>query len=301
MQDNKEKKALHVGKPKWLKTPLPKGGAFFEIKKDLRANNLFTVCEEAKCPNIGTCWNSRTATFMILGDTCTRACKFCHIKTHSAPPPPPPEEAEKVAQSCAKLGLKYVVITMVDRDDMADGGAGHVVNVVQRVREVNPGIKVELLVGDFNGRESAIKEILSCGVEVYAHNVETVPRLTPRVRDRRASYEQSLEVLRAAKTLSSYPVFTKSAIMLGLGETKDEVLSVLRDLRAAQVDFITIGQYMRPTTKHLSVKEWIDPAIFAELETEAKAMGFLSVASSPLVRSSFRAREFYEAAVGVSL
>ncbi|MBP6218782.1 MAG: lipoyl synthase [Oligoflexales bacterium] len=295
MQD--QKNPLHIGKPSWLKTPLPSGKVFFDIKKDLRSKNLVTVCEEAKCPNISSCWSSQTATFMVLGDTCTRACRFCHIKTHSAPPAPDAEEPEKVAKSCELLKLKYVVITMVDRDDLPDGGVAHVLKVVDRVRELNPGIKVELLVGDFNGREDAIQTILSSRLEVYAHNLETIERLTPRVRDARASYKQSLQVLKRAKELADYPVFTKSSLMLGLGETYEEVLVCLEDMRSAHVDFLTLGQYMRPTQKHLSIKEWVHPEIFERLAVEAKNMGFISVASSPLVRSSYRAREFYEEAM----
>lgn len=300
MLENKPEKPLHIVKPSWLKTPIPSGKVFFEIKKDLQHNQLHTVCEEAKCPNIGQCWNSSTATFMVLGDTCTRACRFCHIKTHSSPAHPDPDEPLKVATSCARLKLKYVVITMVDRDDLPDGGVGHVALVVQKVKELNPGIKVELLVGDFNGRKEAITQILACEIAVYAHNIETVERLTPRVRDARANYRQSLQVLKLAKELGIHTQFgkilTKSSIMLGLGESYDEVLGTLQDLRSCGVDFVTLGQYMRPTPKHLSIKEWVPPEQFEKLRLAALEMGFLSVASAPLVRSSYKAREFFEEA-----
>lgn len=288
-----EKKAPFIGKPEWLKTSLPSGAIYFDIKKDLRARRLSTVCEEAKCPNIGECWATNTATFMLLGDTCTRACRFCHIKTSSLPPHPDPDEPQNVAESCATMKLKYVVMTMVNRDDLPDGGAAHIVRVIDKVHEMNKGIIVELLAGDFGGDEIPLRKVFDTPLGVFAHNVETVERLTPRVRDARAAYKQSLHVLQKAKELSPYPIFTKSAIMLGVGETFDEVKVTLEDLRSVGVDIVTMGQYMRPTKKHLSVKEWIHPEIFIKLGEYAKQIGFEAVASAPLVRSSYKAHEVY--------
>lgn len=289
-----EKKIAAPKKPEWLKTDLPSGSVYFNIKKDLRSRSLSTVCEEAKCPNIAECWSTNTATFMLLGDTCTRACRFCHIKTASFPPHPDPDEPMNVAESCRGMALKYVVMTMVNRDDLADGGANHIAKVVAKVKELNPDIIIELLMGDFRGDEKAIECILASGVHVYAHNLETVESLSLRVRDRRATYRQSLQVLRRAKQLSTYPVYTKSALMLGLGETYDEVKKTLEDLREHDVDIVTLGQYMRPTKQHLSVKEWVHPNVFLQLAQDAKDLGFLAVASAPLVRSSYRAGAIYD-------
>jgi lipoic acid synthetase len=282
-----------VGKPAWLKTTIPTGKAYFEIKRDLRERKLFTVCEEAKCPNIGQCWNFGTATFMILGDTCTRACRFCNVKTGNPGGFVNPHEADETAQSAKLMGLKYAVITMVDRDDLPDGGAAHVAAVLTRVREVNPAIKIEILAGDFRNEEASLRTLIASRPDVFAHNLETVERLTPRVRDARAKYRQSLVVLRRMKELADYPVYTKSALMLGLGETYDEVLAALGDLREHGVDFVTIGQYMRPTRQHLSIKRWVPPEEFDKLAVDAKAMGFKSVVSGPLVRSSYRAGDFF--------
>lgn len=294
-------KSLHVGKPAWLKSDIPTGETYFKIKRDLRDRKLFTVCEEAKCPNIAQCWNTNTATFMVLGEVCTRGCRFCHVKTGNPQGWLDAAEPNQVAESAAAMGLKYIVITMVDRDDLEDGGAAHVSRVVRRVRELLPGIRVELLVGDFRSREASILEILSSSPDVYAHNIETVARLTPRVRDARAGYVQSLQTLRKAKELADYPLLTKSALMLGLGEERSEIEQALRDLREHQVDFVTIGQYMRPTRKHLSIKRWVPPEEFTEIAAFAKSIGFKAVASAPLVRSSYKAREFYEEAMGVRL
>lgn len=288
---------LHIGKPEWLKTRIATGETYFNIKRDLRERKLFTVCEEAKCPNIGECWNYRTATFMVLGETCTRACRFCNVKTGNPGGWLDPNEPEETAQSAKMMGLKYAVITMVDRDDLPDGGATHVASVLKRVRELSPEIKIEILSGDFRGQDSALSTLVAAQPEVFAHNIETIRRLTPRVRDARASYEQSLKVLRRFKELAGYRVYTKSALMLGLGESLDEVKEALADLREHQVDFVTLGQYMRPTKQHLSIKRWVTPAEFDELAEAARAMGFLSVVSGPLVRSSYRAGEFYEQAV----
>jgi lipoic acid synthetase len=283
-----------------LKTKIPTGGTYFEIKRDLRERKLFTVCEEAKCPNISQCWSQRTATFMVLGDTCTRACRFCNVKTGNPGGWLDPHEPDQTAESAKAMGLKYAVITMVDRDDLPDGGAAHVAKVLHRVRELSPDIKLEILAGDFNERDSSLQTLLAAKPEVFAHNLETVARLTPRVRDARANYQQSLRVLRRVRELADYRVYTKSALMLGLGETLDEVETALADLREHGVEFVTIGQYMRPTKQHLSIKRWVPPEEFDIIADKARAMGFLSVVSGPLVRSSYRAAEFFAAAVPAS-
>lgn len=301
--NTKENKSrpLHLEKPKWLKTKIPTGKTYFEIKKDLRGRKLATVCEEAKCPNIGECWNTRTATFMVLGEVCTRACRFCNVKTGNPMGWLDPEEPMQVASSTKLMNLKYVVITMVDRDDLTDGGASHVAKVVESVNAENPGIVIELLAGDFAGSRDAVSLIANTGVQVYAHNIETVERLSPRVRDARADYRQSLKVLGFVKEVSRRNILTKSAIMLGLGETKDEVVQALEDLRRHDVDFLTIGQYMKPSKKHLSIKRWVPPEEFEDYAKIAKQLGFKGVASGPLVRSSYKAGNLYETALGVKL
>jgi lipoic acid synthetase len=288
---------LHINKPEWLKTKIPTGDLFFDIKRDLRSKNLYTVCEEAKCPNINECWATNTATFMILGDTCTRGCRFCNVKTGNPNGWLDPLEGEKTAESIAMMRLKYAVLTMVDRDDLPDGGAAHIKNVFDAIREKSPSTLLEFLGGDFQAKDSSLQVVLSARPEVFAHNVETVERLTPRVRDARAAYRQSLAVLARAKQLAEYPVFTKSALMLGLGETMDEVVQALKDMRDHKVDFVTIGQYMRPSKRHLAIKEFVEPARFDELAAIAEDLGFLTCASGPLVRSSYRANEFYTKAL----
>lgn len=285
-----------VGKPKWLRTTIPHGQTYFKIVENLRSRNLVTVCQEAKCPNIGQCWNTGTATFMVLGDTCTRACRFCHIKTGNPQGVVDYREPQRVADSVAVMGLDYVVITMVDRDDLSDGGAGHLVRVVDAVRKVRPQVKVELLTSDFAGVERPLQTIAECAPQVFAHNIETVERLTPRVRDARAGYRQSLAVLANFKALCP-KIFTKSSLMLGLGERQDEIEQTLSDLRQHRVDLITLGQYMRPTTKHLTVKRYLPPQEFSDLQRFAESLGFQAVASGPLVRSSYRAKDFFETAV----
>lgn len=294
-------KPLHVGKPAWLKSTIPTGSTYFSIKRDLRERNLYTVCEEAKCPNIGQCWNSGTATFMVLGDTCTRACRFCNVKTGNPSGFIDAKEPEQTALAAQRLRLNYAVITMVDRDDLPDGGAAHVSDVLTKVRALNPGIRIEVLVGDFRGERRHLQTLVAALPEVYAHNLETVRRLTPRVRDARAGYEQSLTTLKIAKELRApgQVMFTKSALMLGLGESLAEVEETLADMRAHDVDFVTIGQYMRPSKQHLSIKRWVPPEEFEHLAGLARAMGFKAVASAPLVRSSYRAGEFFDKAMGL--
>lgn len=279
-------------KPHWLKTSIPHGDVYFSTKRNLRAHGLVTVCEEAKCPNIGECWNTGTATFMVLGDVCTRACRFCHVKT-GQPPAVDSLEPQRVADSVRIMNLDYAVITMVDRDDLEDGGAAHLVAVVKAVRAAKPQIKIELLTSDFAGNIAALKSLLTdAPPDVFAHNIETVERLSPRVRDARASYRRSLQLLQIAKHMCP-ALFTKSALMLGLGEERDEVNLALQDLRSHSVDLVTIGQYMRPTPKHLRVKSYVPPQEFTELQATAKELGFLGVAAGALVRSSYRARDFY--------
>ena len=288
-----QNRGLHIGKPSWLKTPIPTGEAYFNIKRDLRERKLHTVCESAKCPNIGQCWNTNTATFMVLGEVCTRGCRFCNVKTGNPGGWLDHDEPRQVAESIAVMKLKYVVITMVDRDDLPDGGAAHVARVVREVKALNPGIIVELLAGDFKGSDEALKTILAEGPDVYAHNIETIERLSPRVRDARASYRQSLQSLKRVRELAPYRVFTKSAVMLGLGEDEAEVHKSLEDLREAGVEFINMGQYMRPSNKHLSIKRFAHPDEFDRLGAFAESIGFVAVASAPLVRSSYMAYEYY--------
>jgi len=298
MQSTDSTRKLHIGKPAWLKSKIPGGERFLQIKKDLREKKLYTVCEEAKCPNISECWNHGTATFMVLGDTCTRACRFCNVKTGNPEGLLDADEPRKVAESAAIMAIDYAVITMVDRDDLPDGGALHLGKVVKEVRKSNPGITIELLTGDFHADEVQIQSVLAEKPEVFAHNLETVERLSPRVRDARASYRQSLDVLLKVKKLANYPVFTKSALMLGLGEEISEVKQSLQDMRDYGVDFITLGQYLRPSKKHLAIKRFVPPKEFDELADFAREIGFKAVASGPLVRSSYRAGEFYKQAVG---
>lgn len=291
------KQQLHIGKPKWLKTEIPTGSQYFRAKRELRSKGLYTVCEEAKCPNIGECWADFTATFMILGDTCTRACRFCNVKTGNPEGWLDQEEPEKTAESVRIMDLAYAVITMVDRDDLADFGADHVVKVLQAVKVVSPKTKLEFLGGDFAGQKEPLQYLIdNGGLHVFAHNLETVERLTPRVRDARAGYRQSLEVLGRAKRMANPSLLTKSALMLGLGEEEAEVYQVMKDLRDHEVDILTIGQYMRPTKRHLSIKDYIHPDQFAAYGEAALEMGFKAVASGPLVRSSYKAHKFFEEA-----
>jgi lipoyl synthase len=279
-------------KPAWLKVPLPQGEEVARLRGILARNDLHTVCEEARCPNMGECWAGGTATFMVLGDTCTRGCRFCAVKTLSTPTPPDPGEPEKVARAAVAMGLTYVVLTMVDRDDLADGGASHVADTIRAIKELQPDMLVEALTGDFGGNCQQIHTVLAARPDVFAHNIETTRRLTPRVRDKRCGYQQSLEVLRHAKEIRP-DLITKSSLMLGLGESEREVEQVMDDLRATHVDVVTFGQYLRPTLKHLPVREHVSPARFEAHRQTALRKGFLYVASGPLVRSSYKAAEFY--------
>jgi len=284
-----------INKPRWLLSKLVGGQTLYSIKSNLRQKKLHTVCEEAKCPNISECWNTGTATFMILGDTCTRACKFCHVKTGNPAGLLDQDEPQKVAESIADMGLEYAVITMVDRDDLSDGGASHIQRTIKAIHEKAEKTRVETLGGDFAGNKDALNLVLHAGrgLDVFAHNIETVERLSPRVRDARAKYRQSLNMLQYAKKSGPKNMFTKSGLMLGLGETGEEILTALQDLRDHGVQILTIGQYLQPTRKHLSVKRFVHPDEFSFWEETAKTLGFLGVASGPLVRSSFKASHLF--------
>ncbi|KAH0830817.1 Lipoyl synthase, mitochondrial [Fonsecaea pedrosoi] len=291
----KQKKITRL--PSWLKTPIPDSSSYKKIKNDLRGLNLHTVCEEARCPNISDCWggstkSAATATIMLMGDTCTRGCRFCSVKTSKAPPPLDPHEPEHTAEALSRWGLGYVVLTSVDRDDLADGGAHHFAETVRKIKSKAPAILVECLTGDYAGDLDMVKLVATSGLDVYAHNVETVEALTPQVRDRRATFRQSLSVLKAAKAAQP-GLITKTSIMLGLGETEDQLWATLRELRAVDVDVVTFGQYMRPTKRHMPVHEYVTPDVFEQWRVRALEMGFLYVASGPLVRSSYKAGEAF--------
>jgi lipoic acid synthetase len=283
--------------PEWLKTPIPSNANYKKIKKDLRGLNLHTVCEEAKCPNISDCWggsdkSAATATIMLGGDTCTRGCRFCSVKTSRAPPPLDPHEPENTAEALSRWGLGYVVLTIVDRDDLADGGARHAVETIMKIKQKAPAMLVEALVGDYAGDAEMVKLVANSGLDVFAHNVETTEALTPFVRDRRANFRQSLDVLRIAKETNP-ELITKTSIMLGFGEQEEELWQALRDLRANGVDVVTFGQYMRPTKRHMAVHEYVTPDVFEMWRQRALDMGFLYCASGPLVRSSYKAGEAF--------
>ncbi|HEY9900793.1 MAG TPA: lipoyl synthase [Pantanalinema sp.] len=279
-------------KPDWLKIRPPAGERYLAIKENLRTLNLHTVCEEASCPNVAECWGGGTATMMVMGDTCTRGCRFCHIKTAKEGAPLDPEEPAKVALQVDVMGLDYVVLTSVDRDDLPDGGAAHFAAVIRAIKERTPKVLVEVLIPDFQGDIKALCAVVESGPDVVAHNVETVRRLTPKVRDRRAQYAQSLKVLSDVKRIAP-DVVTKTSIMVGLGETDEEVMETLRDLREYDCQIVTFGQYLRPTAKHLEVVEFVTPQKFADFQMWAEELGFLYVASGPLVRSSYRAGELF--------
>nr|WP_275939260.1 lipoyl synthase [Polyangium spumosum] len=284
-------------KPPWLKVRAPGGDTYHHLKQTFRELDLHTVCEEARCPNVGECWREGTATVMLLGDVCTRGCRFCAVTTGNPRGAVDTREPEHVARAIARLDLQYVVMTMVNRDDLLDGGAEHVARTVQRLKDLRPDILVETLVGDFSGHLSAVDTVVEARPDVFAHNVETIRRLTRTVRDVRSSYDQSLAVLERAKTRAKAAgiegQLTKSSIMVGVGETDDEVVETMRDLRAVGVDVVTIGQYLRPTPKHHDVLRFVPPETFARYEEEALALGFLYAASGPLVRSSYRAAEVF--------
>ncbi len=275
--------------PEWFRLQLPTASAYFATRNLIDDLNLHTVCESAKCPNHWECWSQGTATFMIAGDRCTRACGFCAVDTHR-PMALEADEPDRVAEAARRMKLRHIVITAVARDDLPDGGATHFQRVIDRVREVNPGMVIEVLTPDFQNDDTAIDTVLAARPEIFNHNLETVRRLTPDVRSV-ATYDRSLAVLRKVKERAP-KIYTKSGLMLGLGETIDELHEALADLRAAGCDLLTLGQYLQPTKKHLPVVEFIHPDQFAEHQTTAEAMGFTHVASGPLVRSSYHAGDF---------
>ena len=307
------KKKPHTRLPEWLKTPIPVNNNFKKIKSDLRGLNLHTVCEEARCPNISDCWggddkSAATATIMLMGDTCTRGCRFCSVKTSRAPAPLDPHEPENTAEALKRWGLGYVVLTSVDRDDLADGGAKHFASTIMKIKQKAPTMLVEALTGDYAGDLEMVKMVATSGLDVYAHNMETVEALTPFVRDRRAKFRQSLEVLNAAK-LAKPGLITKTSIMLGFGETEEQLWETLKgmlgrlsqtrrmltfaELRKIDVDVVTFGQYMRPTKRHMKVEEYVTPETFELWRQRALDLGFLYCASGPLVRSSYKAGEAF--------
>jgi len=280
-----------IRKPDWIRVRTPLGENYVKFKQTLGVQKLHTVCEEAKCPNIAECWGTGTATIMIMGDTCTRGCRFCAVKS-GKPSSLDAEEPTRVARAIKEWGLRYVVITAVCRDDLEDGGAEHFAKTIRAVKILCPKIIVEPLIPDFVGNEDSIRKIIDSQPEVISHNIETVARLTPKVRDTRASYEQTLQVLKKIKDIDS-KIYTKSSIMLGLGETKEEVVQTMTDLRSVGVNILTIGQYLQPTLKHLPVVEYLTPEKFNTLKEIANVMGFIYVASGPMIRSSFKAGEFF--------
>ncbi|XP_051994095.1 lipoyl synthase, mitochondrial [Xyrauchen texanus] len=293
----KRQKGERLRLPPWLKTEIPIGKNYNRLKNTLRELNLHTVCEEARCPNIGECWGggeyaTATATIMLMGDTCTRGCRFCSVKTARRPPPLDPDEPHNTAKAIAAWGLDYVVLTSVDRDDIPDGGAEHFAKTVSNLKQRNRIIMVECLTPDFRGDLAAVEKIALSGLDVYAHNVETVRELQRYVRDPRANFDQSLSVLRHAKKVKA-GLLTKTSIMLGLGETDSQIHGTLKELRDAGVDCLTLGQYMQPTKRHLKVEEYVTPERFAYWEKIGREMGFVYTASGPLVRSSYKAGEFF--------
>lgn len=279
-------------KPSWLKIRPPDGPLYLEMKQRARRLKLATVCEEAQCPNLAECWGGGTATFMLMGDTCTRGCRFCAVSTAKAPPPLDPSEPDHIAEAVAEMGLTYVVLTSVNRDDVPDGGAAHLAACIRAIKARAPAVMLEVLIPDFLGQFDSIRLLAESPIEVIAHNLETTERLTAAVRDPRAHYDQSLAVLEYAKGVSPR-LLTKSSLMLGLGESEAEVIQSLSDLRSRGVDVVTLGQYLRPSPRHLPVAEYIHPNTFDRLASRARAMGFGYVAAGPLVRSSYRAGELY--------
>jgi len=279
-------------KPAWLKVRAPGGERYHELKRTLRQLDLYTVCEEAGCPNVGECWREGTATVMLLGDVCTRGCRFCAVTTGDPRGAVDGREPEHVARAIARMGLTYVVLTMVNRDDLLDGGAEHIAKTVIRLRELRDDMLIETLVGDFLGHPSAVDTVVDAEPDVFAHNIEVTRALTRTIRDVRCGYDQSLEVLRRAKERAPDRL-TKSSVMVGIGEDDDEVLATLQDLRGVGVDVVTIGQYLRPSPRHAEVERFVTPETFADYEQAALEMGFTFAASGPLVRSSYKAAEVF--------
>ena len=275
-------------KPPWLRVSIPSGAGFNRVKKAVRDHRLATVCEESHCPNIGECWNNGTATIMLMGAVCTRACRFCAVDTGNPNGWLDANEPAQAAETVALMNLRYIVLTSVDRDDLPDGGAAHYAACIRAIKARNPNTAVEALTPDFDGVPASIETVVDAGLEVFAQNVETVARLTHPVRDPRAGYRKTLDVLAHAKAHRS-DVLTKSSLMLGLGETDAEIEQCMRDLRAADVDILTLGQYLRPTPNHLPIERWVPPEAFEAYRELGLALGFMEVAAGPLVRSSYRA------------
>lgn len=282
-----------LAKPKWLRMKLQGGPRYQQVKTIVHNHRLATVCEEAMCPNIGECWSAGTATIMLMGDVCTRACRFCAVNTGNPKGWLDPEEVENTARSVELMGLKYVVLTSVNRDDLDDGGAGHYAAVIKRVKEVNPETAVEALTPDFQGVEADVETVVDAGLEVFAQNVETVERLTYPVRDPRAGYQKTIDVLAHAKRHRP-DVLTKTSLMLGLGETDQEIMACMDDLRRAEVDILTFGQYLRPTVNHLPIERYVTPEEFETYRERGLEKGFLEVVSGTFVRSSYRAEQVLE-------
>ena len=293
IKKNNAKAPVAGRKPSWLRAKIPGGGKYEAVKNNVREHKLATVCEESKCPNIGECWTSGTATIMVMGAVCTRACRFCSVDTGNPNGWLDKAEPANTARSVELMDLKYVVITSVDRDDLADGGAAHYADCVKAIKTLRPQTAVEALTPDFDGRTELVELVVDSGLEVFAQNVETVCRLTHPVRDIRAGYEQTINVLKHAKAHRS-DVLTKTSLMLGLGETEEEIAETMDDLRAANVDILTMGQYLRPTVNHLEVQRYVSPAEFDLYRQWGLQRGFLEVVAGPLVRSSYRAERVLE-------
>ena len=284
---------LTTRKPAWLRVKLASGAGYERVRKAVHSNKLSTVCEESHCPNMGECWSNGTATIMLMGSVCTRACKFCSVDTGNPGGWLDPQEPENAAESVRLMNLKYIVLTSVDRDDLPDGGAAHYAASVRAIKKLNPDTAVEALTPDFNGNLTHVETVAGSGLEVFAQNLETVKRLTQEVRDPRAGYQQTLNVLAHAKHI--YPdVISKTSLMLGLGETDEEIYATMDDLRNHNVQVLTLGQYLRPTPNHLEVARWVHPDEFEMYRTAGLERGFLEVASGPLVRSSYRAERILE-------
>ena len=285
-------------RPEWMKVRAPsRDGAYFDVQKLIHGLSLHSICEEAKCPNISECWGRGTATFQILGDTCTRACRYCYVHSGKPSEPVDPLEPLRLAHAAAQMQLKHVVVTSVDRDDVPDKGAAHYAATIRALKAKLPGSHVEVLTPDFLGvEEEALATVIGARPEVFNHNIETVRRLHRRMRGARASYDGALWLLRRAKEIARYPVLTKSGIIVGLGETNDEVVDTMRDLRANGVDVVTIGQYLQPSSRHAKIDRWVHPDEFRWMREQGEALGFGSVFAGPLVRSSYRADEQRHAA-----
>jgi lipoic acid synthetase len=290
-------------RPEWMKVRAPSADTrFFDVKKLIHGASLNTICEEARCPNIAECWGRGTATFQILGDTCTRACRYCYVHSGKPTDPVDPLEPLRLAQTAKQMGLDHVVVTSVDRDDVPDRGAGHYAATIRALHAKVPNATVEVLTPDFLGvEEEALQTVLAARPDVFNHNIETVRRLHARMRGAKASYDGALALLRRAKEIADYEVLTKSGLIVGLGETNDEVVETMRDLRANGVDVVTIGQYLQPSAKHAPIDRWVHPDEFRWLREQGEALGFGSVFAGPLVRSSYRADEQRAAATAKSM